>query len=101
MRYPDSSVDSSTDPLYRLPLHAEGCTARGLASTRNKAVFGVGDDDADLMVVGEVPTYHPSFALHNGDRVTQEMRADSALIANGLGEVSSEGEPSHPGLFSQ
>lgn len=32
-----------------------GCTACGLAKSRQKTVFGVGDENADWMIVGEAP----------------------------------------------
>ena len=40
-----------------IPLKAEvkGCTACGLAKTRTQTVFGVGDENADWMLIGEAP----------------------------------------------
>jgi len=40
-----------------IPLKAEvsGCTACGLAKTRTQTVFGVGDPNADWMLIGEAP----------------------------------------------
>jgi len=32
-----------------------GCQACGLCRTRNRTVFGIGDESADLMIVGEAP----------------------------------------------
>ena len=41
--------------LAELRVVAESCTARALAETRTKVVFGIGADNADLMFVGEAP----------------------------------------------
>ena len=40
-----------------IPLKAEvsGCTACGLAKTRTQTVFGVGDPNADWLLIGEAP----------------------------------------------
>jgi uracil-DNA glycosylase family 4 len=40
-----------------IPLKASvsGCTACGLHKTRTQTVFGVGDEDADWMLIGEAP----------------------------------------------
>ncbi len=42
-------------PLKVLSVAASGCTACGLASTRTTVVFGEGNPQAQLMVVGEAP----------------------------------------------
>ncbi|GIU91258.1 MAG: uracil-DNA glycosylase [Acidimicrobiia bacterium] len=41
--------------LEELKTRAEACTSCRLASTRTNVVFGVGDPNADLMLVGEAP----------------------------------------------
>jgi len=41
--------------LESLALEVASCTACRLSETRNLTVFGVGDPDADLMLVGEAP----------------------------------------------
>lgn len=44
--------------LAELAAAASVCTLCGLAEGRTHVVFGVGDPDADLMLVGEAPGYH-------------------------------------------
>jgi len=44
--------------LAELAAQAAVCTRCALAQGRTKVVFGVGDPDADLMLVGEAPGYH-------------------------------------------
>lgn len=44
--------------LAELAAQALVCTRCALAQGRTKVVFGVGDPDADLMLVGEAPGYH-------------------------------------------
>src|SRR5581483_11612770 len=49
------------DRLARLELlqqEASGCTRCRLAEGRTQVVFGVGNPDADLMLVGEAPGFH-------------------------------------------
>jgi DNA polymerase len=49
------------DPHHALRLleaEAKVCTACRLSQTRSQVVFGVGDPDADLMLVGEAPGFH-------------------------------------------
>jgi DNA polymerase len=41
--------------LDQLKLEVRNCTACGLCKTRNQTVFGVGDETADWMIVGEAP----------------------------------------------
>lgn len=41
--------------LLELAVEASTCTACRLAETRTQVVFGVGDPDADVMLVGEAP----------------------------------------------
>ena len=45
-------------PLAELEREASGCTRCRLAEGRTQVVFGVGDPDADLMLVGEAPGFH-------------------------------------------
>lgn len=44
--------------LAELGAEAAVCTLCPLAATRTRVVFGVGDPDADLMLVGEAPGFH-------------------------------------------
>lgn len=44
--------------LADLGAAAAECTRCGLAATRTRVVFGVGDPDAEVMFVGEAPGYH-------------------------------------------
>jgi uracil-DNA glycosylase family 4 len=44
--------------LAELAAEAAVCTRCPLAETRTRVVFGTGDPDADLMLVGEAPGYH-------------------------------------------
>src|SRR5712692_9694181 len=44
--------------LARLAKEAEACRACPLGDVRTRAVFGVGNPQADLMFVGEAPGYH-------------------------------------------
>ena len=44
--------------LAELAAEAAVCTRCPLAQGRTRVVFGVGDPDADLMLVGEAPGYH-------------------------------------------
>jgi len=44
--------------LAELAAEASVCTRCPLAQSRTRVVFGVGDPDADLMLVGEAPGYH-------------------------------------------
>jgi uracil-DNA glycosylase family 4 len=48
-------LTSATPEFLRLRNAALACTECRLAETRNNVVFGVGDPDADLMLVGEAP----------------------------------------------
>jgi uracil-DNA glycosylase family 4 len=47
-----------TAELDRLAQEAEACRACPLGEVRTRAVFGVGNPDADLMFVGEAPGFH-------------------------------------------
>ncbi len=46
------------ETLSSLAEAAATCTACRLASTRTQVVFGVGDPDAELMLIGEAPGYN-------------------------------------------
>lgn len=50
--------DDRAGELAALGVEAAGCTRCPLAQSRTRVVFGVGDPDADLMLVGEAPGYH-------------------------------------------
>ena len=52
-----SSADRAAE-LAALAATAAGCTACDLAAGRTNVVFGYGDPDADLMIVGEGPGQH-------------------------------------------
>jgi DNA polymerase len=67
--------------LYR---EARGCTLCPLAEGRTQVVFGAGNADADLMLVGEAPGFHEDqqgvpFVGRAGKLL------DELLAANGLG----------------
>ena len=44
--------------LEQLRIQAESCTKCDLANSRTKVVFGVGDPNAELMVIGEAPGFY-------------------------------------------
>jgi uracil-DNA glycosylase len=48
-------VSDRTPLLEALEARAVVCTDCGLSDTRTQVVFGIGDPDADLMLVGEAP----------------------------------------------
>jgi len=50
--------DDRAREFAELGARAAVCTLCPLAQTRTRVVFGVGDPDADLMLVGEAPGYH-------------------------------------------
>jgi DNA polymerase len=50
--------DDRAGELAALGAEASGCTRCPLNQTRTRVVFGVGDPDADLMLVGEAPGFH-------------------------------------------
>jgi len=50
--------DERVRELAELAAQAALCTRCSLAETRTRVVFGTGDPDADLMLVGEAPGYH-------------------------------------------
>ena len=50
--------DDQAREFAELAARAAVCTLCPLAQTRTRVVFGVGDPDADLMLVGEAPGYH-------------------------------------------
>ena len=49
---------SVADELRRLAHQAEACRACPLGDIRTRAVFGVGNPNAEVMFVGEAPGYH-------------------------------------------
>jgi len=49
---------SASRDLGRLESEAKICTACRLAQTRTQVVFGVGDPDADVLLVGEAPGFN-------------------------------------------
>lgn len=56
---------------------AAGCTGCPLSVGRTSVVFGAGDPDADLMVVGEAPGFHE-------DRHGRPMVGDAGELLDGL-----------------
>ncbi len=53
-----SGREERSQELAALAARVAGCTACRLAEGRTQVVFGVGDPDADLMLVGEAPGFH-------------------------------------------
>jgi DNA polymerase len=53
-----ASAGQRATELAKLATVASTCTACELAHGRNNVVFGSGDPDADLMIVGEAPGQH-------------------------------------------
>ena len=47
-----------TRTLAEVAVEAADCTKCGLANGRTQVVFGVGNDDADVMFIGEAPGFH-------------------------------------------
>ncbi len=47
-----------SEALRLLESEAKVCTACRLAQTRTQVVFGVGDPDADVLLVGEAPGFN-------------------------------------------
>jgi uracil-DNA glycosylase len=52
------ATDDTAAALAELRREVEECTRCPLHATRTKAVFGEGDEGAELMFVGEAPGYH-------------------------------------------
>jgi DNA polymerase len=50
-----SSPKRSAEGWIPLKAEVKGCTACGLEKTRTQTVFGVGDENADWMLIGEAP----------------------------------------------
>jgi uracil-DNA glycosylase family 4 len=48
----------TSETLDSLRAEVASCTACGLNKTRTQTVFGVGNPNADLMVIGEAPGFH-------------------------------------------
>src|SRR6476659_6926201 len=71
-----------------------GCERCSLAATRGQVVFGAGDPNAELMLVGEAPGYHEDqggepFAGQAGDLVARRrqgsgLERDELYLANVL-----------------
>jgi uracil-DNA glycosylase len=57
LRERNSGSEPELRPERWIPLKAEvsGCTKCGLHKTRTQTVFGVGDENADWMLIGEAP----------------------------------------------
>jgi DNA polymerase len=83
------------DELARLAKEAEACRACPLGEVRTRAVFGVGNPEADLMFVGEAPGFHEDqkgepFVGAAGQLLTKlietklEMKRSDVYIANVL-----------------
>lgn len=49
------TIDSETLTWEQLEVAAKACTACALHSTRKNVVFGIGNQNADLLIVGEAP----------------------------------------------
>ena len=54
-RLKGKSPERAKDDWIPLKAEVKGCTACGLAKTRTQTVFGVGDEKADWLLVGEAP----------------------------------------------
>ncbi|MBO5203729.1 MAG: uracil-DNA glycosylase [Clostridia bacterium] len=48
-------MSNTTDTWEKLRAECEGCTACELCATRTNCVFGTGNENADLLFVGEAP----------------------------------------------
>ena len=51
----DEPIDESLPPLEKLRIKAERCSACRLAAKRTNMVFGEGNENADIMFIGEGP----------------------------------------------
>lgn len=89
----DSSPAERATELAALAARAATCTACDLAEGRTNVVFGYGDPDADLMIVGEGPGQHEDeqglpFVGRSGkllDQLLEEIglrRDDNVYIGN-------------------
>jgi uracil-DNA glycosylase len=52
---PAQGTKLAANPWIELRQSVAGCTACGLHKTRTQTVFGVGDENADWMLIGEAP----------------------------------------------
>ncbi len=88
-----ATATERADQLRVLSEQASGCTRCGLHETRTNVVFGYGDPDADLMIVGEGPGQHEDeqglpFVGRSGkllDQFLEEIglrREDNCYIGN-------------------
>ncbi len=75
--------------LAQLALSASTCTACRLADGRTTVVFGVGDPDADLLVVGEGPGQQED--LTGEPFVGRSGRLLDTLISEEVGKSSGTG----------
>jgi DNA polymerase len=55
LRVKSTSRENSDSPWIPLKAAVSGCTRCGLHQTRTQTVFGVGDENADWMLIGEAP----------------------------------------------
>lgn len=55
---PERPLPMATTDWDSLRTAVTNCTACGLCSTRTQTVFGVGNQNADLMVIGEAPGFY-------------------------------------------
>jgi uracil-DNA glycosylase family 4 len=55
LRTTTASRKTSDNPWIPLKAAVSGCTKCGLHKTRTQTVFGVGDENADWMLIGEAP----------------------------------------------
>jgi DNA polymerase len=87
-------ASARTASLAAYAADTAGCTRCLLAETRSQVVFGSGDPDAELMIVGEAPGYHEDqgglpFAGQAGELLTQLLAGigltpESVYLANVL-----------------
>ena len=77
---PSEALKLKTEQLKNFYLEIKGCMNCALGSTRNNFVFGDGNPDADIMVIGEAPgadedeTGHP-FVGRAGQLLTAILKA--------------------------
>lgn len=77
---PSESLKLKTEQLKNFYMEIKGCMKCALGSTRNNFVFGDGNPDADIMVIGEAPgadedeTGHP-FVGRAGQLLTAILKA--------------------------
>lgn len=89
---PQAVTDSTANPWDSLRQIVAACTACGLDKGRTQTVFGVGNPQADLMLIGEAPGFHEDkqgepFVGRAGQLLTAMLEAiglhrDDVYIAN-------------------